>query len=158
MSLFKILTGGALASSLLFGLTVTVQAAPINADEIRGQVQDDLGRPITTANLRLKTAAGNDLGSTQSDVDGRFTFAGITQGIYKIQAEKPGFQLGSSNITVSAGSETTTTITLAAQEALELPAIQVVAERLDKARNGLSPKTGGSVSATVSVPFTKLKP
>ena len=145
MSLFKILTGGALASSLLFGLTVTVQAAPINADEIRGQVQDDLGRPITTANLRLKTAAGNDLGSTQSDVDGRFTFAGITQGIYKIQAEKPGFQLGSSNITVSAGSETTTTITLAAQEALELPAIQVVAERLDKARNGLSPKTGGSV-------------
>jgi outer membrane receptor protein involved in Fe transport len=145
MSLFKILTGGALASSFLFGLTITVQAAPINAEEIRGQVQDDLGRPIATASLQLKTAAGNDLGSTQSDADGRFTFAGITQGIYKIQAEKPGFQLGSSNITVSAGSRTTTTITLAAQEALELPAIQVVAERLDKARNGLSPKTGGSV-------------
>jgi outer membrane receptor protein involved in Fe transport len=110
---------------------------------VQGLIQDSLGRPIAGASLSLKTAAGNIVSSTQSDASGRFVFKGINQGTYAVYAEKTGFQLGTSIVTVSAGTTAaSTTVTLAAQEALE---IQVAAERLNKARNGLSPKTGGSV-------------
>ena len=109
---------------------------------VQGLIQDSLGRPIVGARLSLKTAAGSIVSSTQSDANGRFVFTGISQGTYAVYAEKTGFQLGTSIVTVSAGTAASTTVTLAAQEALE---IQVAAERLNQARNGLSPKTGGSV-------------
>jgi outer membrane receptor protein involved in Fe transport len=109
---------------------------------VQGLIQDSLGRPIAGASLSLKTAAGSIVSSTQSDASGRFIFTGISQGTYAVYAEKTGFQLGTSIVTVSSGTAASTTVTLAAQEALE---IQVAAERLNQARNGLSPKTGGSV-------------
>ena len=143
MSTLKILMGGALVPALLFGVATMVQATPVSAEEIRGQVQDSLGRPITGASLNLKNAAGGVIGSTQSDANGHFDFTSISQGTYAVQAEKSGFQLGTSIVSVSSGMEASTTVTLAAQEALE---IQIAAERLNQARNGLSPKTGGSVS------------
>jgi outer membrane receptor protein involved in Fe transport len=142
MSSFKIWTGGALAPALLFSIAAVVQAAPVAAEEIRGQVQDALGRPVTSASLSLKTAAGSVVSRTQSDTDGRFTFTGIAQGTYAVLAEKSGFQVGTEIVTVSAGTGASTTVTLIAQEALE---IRVAAERLNRARNGLSPQTGGSV-------------
>lgn len=110
---------------------------------VQGLVQDSLGRPIAGASLSLKTASGGVIGNTQSDANGRFVFTGINQGTYAVQAEKTGFQLGTSIVTLSAGAETSTTVTLAAQEALE---IKIAAERLNQSRNGLSPQTGGSVS------------
>ncbi len=142
MSLSKILTVGALVPALLFGSSAAVQAAPLAAEEIRGQVQDALARPITGASLSLKTVTGNVVSRTQSDAEGHFAFQKISPGTYALQTEKPGFQLGTTIVTVSAGTGTSATVTLPAQEALQ---IQVVAERLNKARNGLSPQTGGSV-------------
>ncbi len=118
-----------------------VRADQVGAEEITGLIQDSLGRPISGASLSLKTAAGDIVSSTQSDAEGRFSFTGVSQGTYAVQAEKTGFQLGTSIVTVSAGTESSTTVTLAAQEALE---IQITAERLKAARSDLSPKTGGS--------------
>ncbi len=78
---------------------------------------------------------------TQSDADGHFVFAGVKPGIYAVLADKPGFQSGASIVTVEAGTIATTTLTMAAQEARELS----VEADLVRARNGLSPTTGGSV-------------
>ena len=142
MSSLKMCGGGAYASALLFSMVSMVLAAPVAAGEIRGQVQDALGRPITDASLSLKTVAGSVVGGTRSDADGRFVFTGIAQGTYAVQAEKAGFQLGTAIVTLSTGTAASTTLTLAAQEALE---VKVVAARLNQARNGLSPQTGGSV-------------
>ena len=73
MSSFKILMGGALASALLFGLPAAVHAAPVAIEEVEGQVQDALGRPIDGASLSLKTATGAVVGHTESNTDGHLS-------------------------------------------------------------------------------------
>lgn len=139
MSAFKSLTGGAFASALLFGVVTSAQAAA----EISGQVQDALGRPIAGASLSLMSATATVVAHTETDASGRFVFNGIAPGTYATQAEKTGFQPGASIVTVSFEANASTTVTLAAVAALE---VQIAAERLNKARSGLSPKTGGSVT------------
>jgi outer membrane receptor protein involved in Fe transport len=91
--------------------------------------------------LTLKTPDENVAGKTQSDKDGNFTFSGVAPGTYAVLGGKTGFQEGTAIVTVTAGEIASTTLTLTAQEALEM---SVVAERLTQARNSLSPKTGGS--------------
>jgi outer membrane receptor protein involved in Fe transport len=140
MSSFKILTGSALAPALLFG--ITVHAAPASASEVAGLVQDSLGRPIAGAALSLRTVTASVIGHALSDASGRFVFSGVAQGTFAIQAEKSGFQMGTSIVTLVNGTNARTTVTLAAVQALE---IQIAAKRLIRAQNGLSPETGGSV-------------
>lgn len=137
MSSFKILTGGAFASALLFGL-----ADQALAMEIKGIVQDSLGRPIPGTTLHLRTVTARIVGSTKSATDGRFIFSGVTPGTYAVQAENPAFQPGTSIVTVATGAAASTTLTLAAQQALQ---VQIVSKRLAQSRNSLSPRTGGSV-------------
>ena len=116
-------------------------AAPGATDEIQGTIKDALGRPLSGASLILKSPDETIMGKTKSDADGHFVFSSVTPGAYAVLAEKPGFQASTAIVTVEAGTIATTTLTLAAQEALE---VSVVAERLNQARNSLSPKTGGS--------------
>src|SRR5487761_2739403 len=115
MSSFKILTGGAFASALLFGL-----ADQALAMEIKGIVQDSLGRPIPGTTLHLRTVTARIVGSTKSATDGRFIFSGVTPGTYAVQAENPAFQPGTSIVTVATGAAASTTLTLAAQQALQV--------------------------------------
>ncbi len=140
MSSIKILTGS--ASALLFGLTTTVQAAPVAAEQVSGLVQDSLGRPIAGVALSLRTVTANTIGHTLSDPQGHFFFNHIPLGTYAVQAEKPGFQPGTSIVTLATGAVASTTLTLAAQQALE---VQIVAKRLNRSQNSLSPETGGSI-------------
>ena len=126
----------------LFGLTVFVQTATAEAEEIHGLVQDALGRPVATASLNLKTSAGDTVGSTQTDAKGSFTFPNIPQNTYALMTEKKGFQPETSIVTVAAGKDTSTNVMLTSENDLE---VQITAERLNQARNGLSPQTGGSV-------------
>ncbi len=142
MSSFKNWMGGAFAPSILLGLTVFGQVATAEAEEIHGLIQDALGRPIVKASLNLKTSAGDTVGSTQSDTEGSFTFSNVPQNTYALIAEKKGFQEGTSVVTVAAGKDSSATVMLTSQDDLE---VQITAERLNQARNGLSPKTGGSV-------------
>ncbi|MGA8147743.1 MAG: TonB-dependent receptor [Gallionellaceae bacterium] len=108
---------------------------------IQGLVRDALGRPIAGANITLKAVTGEVVGQASSDAQGNFSFSAVAPGTYAVLSDKTGYETGSSIVTLSAG-EASTTITLAASQALE---IDIAATRLENARNGLSPKTGGSV-------------
>ena len=119
-------------------LTAVVYAG---TDAIQGTIKDALGRPLSGVSLILKSPDETVIGKTQSDADGRFVFSSVTPGTYAVLAEKPGFEASTAIVTVETGTMATTTLTLAAEKALE---VSVVAERLNQARNSLSPKTGGS--------------
>ena len=138
----KIFTGSSLALALYIIMAAVIYAAPGATDEVQGTIKDALGRPLAGARLILKSPDGTIIGKTQSDADGHFVFSSVTPGTYAVLAEKPGFQASTAVVTVEAGTIATTTLTLAAEEALE---VSVVAERLNQARNSLSPKTGGSI-------------
>ena len=142
MRSIKVLTGTAFALALFIIMAAMVYAAPGATDKIQGTIKDALGRPLAGASLTLKAPDETVMGKTQSDADGHFVFSNVTPGTYAVLAEKPGFQASTAIVTVEAGTIATTTLTLAAQKALEM---SVVAERLNQARNSLSPKTGGSV-------------
>lgn len=119
-----------------------VQAAAIDAAKIQGVVKDALGQPLASARLSLKNPTGHVLGTAQSGKDGRFEFPPVPPGTYAVVADKTGFETGTSIVTAGPGQSAQTTLSLATQQALE---VSVSAERLNKSRNGLSPKTGGSV-------------
>jgi outer membrane receptor protein involved in Fe transport len=139
MSAFKILTTGLFAPALLFASTV--QAA--YALQINGVVQDSLGRPVADAALNLKTITNQTIGQAKSGSNGSYSFNSIAPGTYAIMVEKSGFQVGTSIVTVSSDKNVNSTITLAADKALE---VEITAKRLNAAQNSLSPKTGGSVT------------
>jgi outer membrane receptor protein involved in Fe transport len=110
-------------------------------NSIQGQVNDTLGRPITGANVTLKAVTGEVVGHTTSNAEGHFNFSAVSPGTYAVLSDQAGYETGSSIVTFSAG-VASTTITLATSQAQE---ITITAAKLEKARNGLSPKTGGSV-------------
>ena len=107
---------------------------------VTGLVRDTMGQPLAGANVTLQSASGEISGQTTSDQSGHFSFA-ATPGTYAVLSDKAGYQPGSSIITLSAG-EASTVITLADSQTQE---INITATRLENARNGLSPETGGSV-------------
>lgn len=116
-------------------------AAADKQNGIQGLVRDSLGRPIAGAHVVLKSVTGATAGHGNSDAQGHFGFAAVAPGTYAVLSDKAGYETGSSIVTVSAGTADTT-ITLAATGALQ---VAITATRLDRARNGLSPQTGGSV-------------
>lgn len=142
MKLKRILIDLCMYSLFSFILAVAGYAAPIAAGEVNGTVKDVLGRFLSGASLTIETPAHNIVGRTQSDADGNFVFLNVKPGVYAILAEKSGFQAGAAVVAVKTGATATTTLTLAAQKALE---VSVTSKRLNRARNSLSPKTGGSV-------------
>jgi outer membrane receptor protein involved in Fe transport len=91
--------------------------------------------------LTLKTPEEKIAGEAKSDVNGHFVFSGVTPGTYAVLGKKTGFEDSTAIVTVEAGSAATATLTLTAKTALE---VSVLAERLNEARNSLSPTTGGS--------------
>lgn len=115
-------------------------SATARQGSIHGQVRDTLGRPIAGAHVILKTFTGTIAGKTASDTAGNFTFPSVASGTYAVLSDKTGYQAGSTIVTLDTGT-VGTSITLAASHALQ---ISVAAKRLERARNRLSPKTGGS--------------
>ena len=78
---------------------------------------------------------------TSSDKSGNFEFKSIAPGTYAVVANKIAFKTAATIATVSATGAKPLDIALEAEQSLSLP---VLAQRLDRARNGLSPTTGGS--------------
>jgi len=134
----KIVVGSALAIAL-FIMMVNVAYAGATY-KIHGTIKDSLGGPLSGAILTLKQPNETTVGKTKSDARGRFVFSGVKPGIYAILGEKSGFQASTAIVTVKAGTIATATLTLAGSSE-----VKIVAERLNQARNSLSPKTGGSV-------------
>jgi outer membrane receptor protein involved in Fe transport len=129
------------AMALVYGFSVSpvLAAAP---KEIDGVVNDALGRPLAGAHINLKAPDGQVVGTAQSDTQGHFTFTNVAPGTYALLVDKDAFQPGTSIVTVSPTTGVTTNVTLASTQALE---VHVAAQRLDRARNGISVETGSSV-------------
>jgi len=117
------------------------QAPAVETREVRGAVNDALGRPLAQAQVALRTGDGQTLQQTRSGEDGRFAFSGVAPGTYAVAAEKSGYQQGTTIVTVGDSPVPEVALALASDQALE---IRVAAARLDRARNSLSPRTGSS--------------
>lgn len=132
------------AIALAYGFVVShAYADTVAPKEVDGIVSDSLGRPLPDASVNLKAADGHVVGSTRSDIQGHFTFTDIAPGTYAVTVDKPAFQAGTGIVTVTPAAGISTTITLAGNEAL--PEVNVIAQRLNRARNGISTETGSSV-------------
>jgi len=131
-----------LCAALLVLNAVSAAQAYSASQQVTGKVSDALGRPVNGAELVFQTQEGRIIARARSDHSGHFNFADIQPGTYAIVANKPGFATATSIVTVTARGARPVEISMEAQAALSM---QVVAKRLDVARNGLSPETGSSV-------------
>src|SRR5215467_12363166 len=58
---------------------------------IRGSVLDQAGKAIPNASVTIKEDASGTTRKLTSDVDGRFSAAGLPAGTYSVEAFAPGF-------------------------------------------------------------------
>jgi hypothetical protein len=125
---------------------VASAAADSSAGSIRqtmiGTVMDALGRPLSGVDLRVQSQDGRVIAHTRSDQNGHFELRGIRPGTYAILSNKQGFTAAALVVTVTARGTKPLVVSMQAQTALSM---EVVAKRLDVARNGLSTETGSSV-------------
>jgi outer membrane receptor protein involved in Fe transport len=144
MRSFTILVLG-LATLLTWPFVSTAGAAQASRAlrrTVTGTATDALGRPLKGANVELQNSAGKVVAKTKSDGEGRFTFVGVAPGVYAIVATKASFKAATAIVSVAASGAKPLTLALQSEAALSMA---VVAQRLNKARNSLSPETGGSV-------------
>jgi TonB dependent receptor/Carboxypeptidase regulatory-like domain len=123
-------------------LVPSAYAAQAQQQTITGTVTDALGRPLANAEVELQNSVGKTVARATSDTEGHFRFAKIVPGVYAVVASKKTFKPSTSIVSLTGQGAKPLTVALQSKEALSL---QVVAQRLNKARNSLSPETGGSV-------------
>jgi len=69
----------------------TIGGAPFaGAIQIGGRVRNGSGQPLAGAWVRIETAAAVPVQFTETDSDGRFTFAGLSEGAYLLRARTVG--------------------------------------------------------------------
>ncbi|MFM0032908.1 TonB-dependent receptor [Paraburkholderia madseniana] len=131
------------AALLLFAQTIAGQVCAAPSDgSIGGLVTDSLGKPVADANVVLQTATGASAGTTKTDASGHFSVQDVAPGTYAIVVTATGFASGSTVATASPETASSVTVALTTSDAID---VRVSAQRLDQARNGLSPETGSSV-------------
>ena len=108
---------------------------------ITGVVKDALGRPIKHAALSLQGSSGKIVAHASSNDAGEFSFNEIARGTYAVVATSNGFKPATAIVAVSTKGAAPVVVAMEAEKAVSLA---VAATRLDKARNSLSPDTGGS--------------
>lgn len=133
-----------LAALCIFPISTVglVANAADNQGTVTGIVKDALGRPIEEATLTVQGPSGSVLAHATSDQRGKFEFHNLANGTYAIEAKKLAFKTAVSIVSVTPKGVKPIEIAMQSETSLSLP---VVAQRLDRARNGLSPITGGSV-------------
>src|SRR6202046_3549180 len=129
---------------LVFGMPA--QAANLKTTtttkyRITGVVKDALGRPIKGAALSLQSSSGKVVAQGTSNDAGAFSFNAIRPGTYAVVATSSGFKTATSIVSVSAKGAAPVALAMEAEKSVSLA---VAATRLNKARNSLSPDTGGS--------------
>jgi hypothetical protein len=137
----------ALACLLTMVASVTIAgaaegAAKKNGKVVTGTATDALGRPMEGVKVVLQTQDGKIVGRSVSDKDGHFAFSNVAPGPYMIVANKTEFKTALALVTVTAAGAKPVGIAMEAQAALSL---QLRAQKLNQARNDLSPETGSSV-------------
>lgn len=111
-----------------------------NDGAVEGHIRDNAGSPFAKAEVRLFDSSGTLIGNTNADANGHFHFHGLTAGSYRISLSRPGYADSDTTVVVNPGQETHADVQLVAQ----LQTVTVTAERLEHARNALSPSTGSS--------------
>ncbi len=109
---------------------------------VTGQVLDALQRPIAGARVHLEDIEGKIVAQGVSDNNGRFALRDVPPGTYSLVAERTNFQTGTAVVNVRSGAETPSNLSLASTSQLNL---NLAAQQLDQARNGLSPSLGADV-------------
>ena len=144
MRSFPILVLGLAAyMTLLFASPVDgAQTSKPARKTVSGKVTDALGRPLKDAGLELQNSAGKVVAKAKSDAGGRFSFANIAPGVYALVAAKTSFKTATAIVNITKQGAKPLALALQSVSALSMA---VVAQRLNKARNSLSPQTGGSV-------------
>ncbi|WP_128597546.1 TonB-dependent receptor [Paraburkholderia kirstenboschensis] len=130
------------AALLLLAQSIAGHVCAAPSDSSVGLVTDSLGKPVASASVTLQTATGASAGETNTDATGQFSVPNIVPGTYAVVVTAAGFASGSSVATTRAGTASSVTVALAKSDAID---VRVNAQRLDQARNGLSPETGSSV-------------
>ena len=108
---------------------------------ISGVVKDALGRPLKDAALVLQASNGRVVAHSSSNDAGEFSFSAVARGTYAVVATKQGYKPATAIVSVSQKGAPPVTVAMEAEQSVSLA---VAATRLDKARNSLSPDTGGS--------------
>ncbi len=123
----------ALAANLKTGTTTKYR--------VTGVVKDALGRPLKQASLSLQGSNGREVAHSTSNDAGEFSFNAVARGTYAVVATKDGFKTATAIVSVSTKGAAPVVVAMEAEKEVSL---KVAATRLNKARNSLSPDTGGS--------------
>jgi len=115
--------------------------ADVAARTVEGVIKDALQRPIQGVQLRLESGAGQVVGRTTTDDQGRFAFSGIAAGTYVVVAEKTGFEAATAVITVTETAGASADLTMASLKPLD---VNVALKKLEEARIGIQPRIGAS--------------
>ena len=104
---------------ILFFLSMSPAAAmPIEATAtdrtVTGTVSDASGKPIAHASLLLKTAAGEQAATAESDATGKYAFNGLKPGDYELTVSAQGYAEKTVHVLVS-GNQGMLDVSLAAQ-------------------------------------------
>ena len=135
----------AVAGSVGGGATAFAQIQVQTAQapgRVTGQVLDALQRPIAGARVHLENVEGKVVAQGITGDDGRFALRDVPPGTYSLVAERTNFQTGTAVVNVRSGAETPSNLSLASTSQLNL---NLAAQQLDQARNGLSPSIGADV-------------
>jgi outer membrane receptor protein involved in Fe transport len=130
------------AALLLFAQIVAVPAIAASLDDSVNGTVETQGKPVAHANVSLTNASGASVAQAVTDASGHFSVPHVAPGTYAIVVAAPAYASGSSIVTTGADAAKPVTIALTKSDALD---VQVNAQRLNRARNGLLPETGSSV-------------
>ena len=94
-----------LIASMLVALGTA--AAAQEPARVVGRVTDGLGNPVKGATLELVDESGGTRATTASGETGGFEFDRLPAGAYTLRAERAGFRLRTTQVTVAAGERRT---------------------------------------------------
>lgn len=83
-----------LAGLLRCGFAVCLLALPIQAQELaslRGTVRDAQGKAVAGATVQLQDKDETQLQTAHADLQGKYSFAGLHGGVYRLRAEMSGY-------------------------------------------------------------------
>ena len=122
-------------------VAANVKTSTVTKYRITGVVKDALGRPIKQAALSMQASNGRVVAHSSSNDGGEFSFIAVARGTYAVVATEEGLKTATAIVTVSTKGAAPVVLAMEAEKSVSLA---VAATRLDKARNSLSPDTGGS--------------
>jgi len=122
-------------------VAANVKTSTTTKYRITGVVKDALGRPIKQAALSLQASDGRVVAHASSNDAGEFSFNAVGRGTYAVVTTKEGFKQATAIVTVSTKGAAPVVVAMEAEKEVSL---KLAATRLNKARNSLSPDTGGS--------------